>query len=51
MIIDRFEELKKWEVSDRIVVLANASAYYTKKEVDDIINSIVNEINKLKNDK
>ena len=51
MEIDREKQLKAWEVSDRVVVLANASAYYTKKEVDDIINSIVNEINKLKNDK
>lgn len=49
MIIDRFEELKKWSISDRTVILANADYYYTKYQVDklleDLKEEIINEIN------
>jgi hypothetical protein len=43
------EELKRWETCDTQVILANANYYYTKGQVDklleDLKNEIINQIN------
>ena len=33
-------DMKRWEYCDNTVVLANADAYYTKKQVDDLIDDV-----------
>ena len=33
-------DMKRWEYCDNTVVLANADYYYTKKQVDDLIDDI-----------
>lgn len=49
MLINLDEEMKRWEVSDTQVILANANAYYTKGQIDkmleDLKNEIINQIN------
>ena len=32
--------MKRWEYCDNTVVLANADSYYTKKQVDDLIDDV-----------
>lgn len=33
-------DMKRWEYCDNTVVLANADSYYTKKQVDDLIDDV-----------
>ena len=33
-------DMKRWEYCDNSVVLANADAYYTKKQVEDLIDDV-----------
>ena len=33
-------DMKRWEYCDNTVVLANADAYYTKKQVDDLVDDV-----------
>ena len=33
-------DMKRWEYCDNTVVLANADNYYTKKQVDDLIDDV-----------
>ena len=33
-------DMKKWEYCDNSVILANADAYYTKKQVEDLIDDV-----------
>lgn len=33
-------DMKKWEYCDNTVVLANADAYYTKKQVENLIDDV-----------
>lgn len=33
-------DMKRWEYCDNTVVLANADAYYTKKQVEDLIDDV-----------
>lgn len=33
-------DMKKWEYCDNTVVLANADAYYTKKQTEDLIDDV-----------
>ena len=44
MELDREKELKTWEVSDRTVILANADYYYTKYQVDKLLEDLKEEI-------
>ena len=41
MTIDRDMDLQRWAVTRTITVLANSDYYYTKSEVDNLINSII----------
>ena len=41
MNINPDEDLRRWCVQKTVTILANADYYYTKKEVDEIIKSIV----------
>ena len=40
MTIDREGDLQRWAVTRTITVLANSDYYYTKTEVDNLLNSI-----------
>ena len=33
-------DMKRWEYCDNTVVLANADAYYTKKQTEDLIDDV-----------
>lgn len=33
-------DMKRWEYCDNSVILANADSYYTKKQVDDLIDDV-----------
>lgn len=33
-------DMKRWEYCDNSVILANADAYYTKKQVEDLIDDV-----------
>jgi len=44
MIIDRDKTMKYWETADRTVLLANADAYYTKGQVDELLRKLKEEI-------
>lgn len=33
-------DMNRWEYCDNTVVLANADAYYTKKQVDDLVDDV-----------
>jgi hypothetical protein len=41
MTIDRDMDMQRWAVTRTITVLANSDYYYTKSEVDNLINSII----------
>lgn len=41
MTIDRDMDIQRWAVTRTITVLANSDYYYTKTEVDNLINSII----------
>ena len=41
MTIDRDEDLQRWAVTRTITVLANSDYYYTKDEVDKLLNEII----------
>ena len=40
MDINPDEDLRRWCVQKTVTILANADYYYTKKEVDDLLNKI-----------
>lgn len=38
------EDMRRWEFCDTQVILANANAYYTKGQVDKLLEDLKNEI-------